>query len=161
MRMVMLAVGIVVASFTAGPSRAMGPSSTPPSMTAPTKDPNYLAAERLIQAKDYRGAIPLLEQVVAKNPRDADAQNNLGYSLRNLGDNRKALAAYTKALEIDPDHKGASEYLGQLYLLMDDLPRAEERLAKLDRLCLFGCPEYRELKAAVDAYKAKARRPRS
>lgn len=151
-----LAAGL---AFGAAPAMAMGPSS-PPAVTA-TKDPNYLAAERLIQAKDYRGALPLLEQVIAKNPGDADAHNYLGYSLRNLGDKPKALAAYSKALEIDPDHRGASEYLGQLYLLMDDLPKAEERLAKLDRLCLFGCPEYRELKAAVEAYKAKARRPRS
>jgi len=157
----MTMVALAALTLGATPAWAMGPATLPPAANAPAKDPNYLAAERLIQAKDYRAAVPLLEQVIAKNPRDADAQNYLGYSLRNLGDNQKALAAYTKALEIDPDHKGASEYLGQLYLLMDDLPRAEERLAKLDRLCLFGCPEYRELKAAVDAYKAKARRPRS
>ncbi|MBM3573548.1 MAG: tetratricopeptide repeat protein [Alphaproteobacteria bacterium] len=135
-----------------GPAVAMGSSSD--AIGAKT-NPDYAAADKLIKAKDYKGAIPLLEKVVAAEPKNADAFNLLGYSHRHLKDNDKALAHYRKALEISPDHRGANEYLGQLYLILGDLPKAEERLARLDRICAFGCEEFTELKKAVAAFKAK------
>ena len=35
-----------------------------------------------------------------------------------------------------------------------DLAKAEERLEKLDDICFFGCGEYTDLKAAIEAYKS-------
>lgn len=67
----------------------------------------------------------------------------------------QAFAHYRKALDLDPEHKGAHEYIGEAYLMVGDLARAEEHLAALDGLCFFGCEEYRELKEAIAAYKAK------
>ena len=136
-----------------GPAAAMGSSSD--ANIGAKANPDYAEAEKLIKAKDYKGAVPLLEKVVKDEPKNADAINYLGYATRHLGDNTKALAYYETALAINPDHRGANEYLGQLYLILGDLPKAEERLARLDKICFFGCEEFDELKKAVAAYKAK------
>lgn len=113
----------------------------------------YAQAVEKVKAKDYARAIPLLRDVVAQEPRNADALNYLGYSYRESGDLEKALENYRKALAVDPNHKGANEYLGELYVRLGDLPNAEAQLAKLDRLCTFGCAEYEELKRKVAALK--------
>ncbi len=60
---------------------------------------------------------------------------------------------YDQALTIDPKHKGANEYLGELYLKLGQLEKAEAQLARLDDICTFGCEEYDELKAAIETYK--------
>lgn len=135
-----------------GSALAMGGSTD----TAKPADPTYDAARQLVEEGNYAEAIPLLEQVVAKNPKHADALNYLGYSNRQLGNNDAALAHYQAALAIEPRHRGANEYLGELYLTLGDLPKAEERLEVLDKACFFGCEEYSELKNAIAAYKAKA-----
>ncbi len=107
-----------------------------------------------IELNNYRGAILLLQDVLAVESDNADALNLLGYSHRKLGNKDKALGYYTQALEIDPKHKGANEYLGELYLEMKDVAKAEERLAVLGSACAMKCEEYAELKAAIDAFKA-------
>ena len=56
---------------------------------------------------------------------------------------------YNEALRIDPKHRGALEYSGELYLMMGDLPKAEERLTRLDKVCVLSCAEYRDLKKAI------------
>jgi len=113
----------------------------------------YLDGERAVKAKEYAKAIPLLEAAVNENFRDADALNLLGYSNRKLGNTQNALIYYQRALQNDANHKGANEYLGQLYVEMNDLPKAEERLAKLGTLCN-NCEEFRDLKASIDKAKA-------
>ena len=83
----------------------------------------------------------------------ADAWNYLGLSNRKLKKFDKALNAYQKALAIDPNHRGANEYLGELYLQTNDLANARKRLIKLDDICTFGCEEYDDLKDAIAAYE--------
>jgi len=114
----------------------------------------YDAARAKVEAEDYRGAMPMLEKLLAKNPRDADVLNLMGYSTRKLGNPDKALDYYQKALAIDPRHIGANEYLGELYLEMKDLPKAEERLQVLTGACN-GCEEQQELEEKIAAYKAE------
>ena len=36
---------------------------------------------------------------------------------------------------------------------LDDLAHAKEHLKRLDKLCLFSCEQYRDLKKAVEAYE--------
>ena len=96
----------------------------------------------------------ILEGIVAGNPRNANAWNYIGYSHRKLGAFEPALAAYGKALAINPDHRGANEYLGELYLQTGELAKAKERLARLDDLCFFGCEEFDDLKEAIRDYEA-------
>ena len=72
----------------------------------------------------------------------------------NLGDYGKSEAYYDQALMIDPKHKGANEYLGELYLKLGQLEKAEAQLARLDDICFFSCEEYDDLKAAIETYKS-------
>jgi len=119
------------------------------------RDPHYEQARRLIDQSRFEQALPLLQQVVAKNPRDANAYNLLGFSSRKLGRLDEALEFYTRALKIDPGHRGAHEYLGELYLQMGRLDKAKSELAFLDGDCWLPCEEYSDLKAAVAAYEAR------
>lgn len=123
--------------------------------SSPTQNKDLVKAAGLVEQSQYAEAIPLLKQVVAAEPNNADAYNLLGYSHRKLGDFDSALGYYQSALKFKPQHLGANEYLGELYLQMGDLEKAEERLKVLDWACLFGCEEYTELKEAIEAYKAK------
>jgi tetratricopeptide (TPR) repeat protein len=114
----------------------------------------YDQAVQLVNAQDYKGAAALLAGFVATDPSHADAWNYLGYSERKLGNLPSALAAYGKALALQPEHRGANEYMGELYLEMGDLAKAKERLAVLDRACWLPCDEYTELKGRIEAYEA-------
>ncbi len=137
-------------SLGAGPARAIGGDDS-----ASKQNPDYAQAAKLVEAGKYAAAIPLLEKTVAKESKNADAYNLLGYSHRKLGDVEAALTHYGRALELDPKHRGANEYLGELYLELGRLDEAQERLAVLDKACFFGCEEYSELKAMIAAYQAK------
>ena len=111
-------------------------------------------AQKKVDAKDYRGAMPILEKILIKDSRHADALNLMGYCSRKLDDPEEALEYYQKALKINPNHVGANEYLGELYLELKDLPKAEERLKVLAKACN-GCEEQRDLEEAIADYKAK------
>jgi len=128
------------------------PMPTSPSQTATEDD--FSKAEYLIKAERYEEAIPLLKNIVAKNGRDADAWNYLGFTHRKLGRNAEALDYYNKALAIDPKHKGAHEYLGELYLLTKEPAKAQEQLTILQGLCTGGCEELEDLKQALADYRA-------
>ena len=118
-----------------------------------TKDADYNAAKQAIGDGKYSAAVPLLQKTIEHDPSNADAWNELGFSYRKLGKFADALNSYEKALAINPAHLGANEYLGELYIQTGDMPKAEERLAKLNTLCPTGCAEYQALKAAIDAKK--------
>ena len=147
-----LAVGVTVPALAAGG----GGGGSSMEQTRPA-DPNYTRAKSMIEAKDYKNAVPLLQQVVAKDPKNADAYNLMGFATRKSGDAAGSLPYYQQALAIDPRHIGAYEYLGEAYLMMGRLPEAEQQLARLDSLCTFGCTEYRMLKAAIADFKAGKR----
>ena len=134
---------------------AMGSSSSSDTPAAKS-DTDYTKAEKAIKAQDYKGAITLLEQVVSKEPKNADAFNYLGYAHRKLGEKEKAQTYYETALDIDPNHLGANEYMGELYLEMDNLQGAESRMAVLDKACR-NCPEKRELRDQIEKYKTKGK----
>ncbi len=114
----------------------------------------YKDAVKLINQEQYEEAIAKLLDVNAAEPNDPDVLNYLGYAHRQLDKNEMALAYYEQALAVKPKHKGANEYLGELYLKMGELEKAEAQLAKLDDICTFGCSEYRELEAKIADYKA-------
>jgi tetratricopeptide (TPR) repeat protein len=123
---------------------------------AKAQDPALAAAVQAIDTKQYARAIPMLEDVVKRQPQNADAHNWLAYAVRKNGDPAKSIPIYQKALALDPKHRGAHEYIGEAYLALDDLPKAKEHLARLSRLCLFGCEQYTDLKKAVEAYEKSA-----
>ncbi len=140
-------LALVLFVFAGSPAWANGGSSGGGSGS------NLQPYQKLIDAKQYQQAIDQLEKALAKKPKDADLLNLIAYSHRQLGHFDTALGLYQKALAIEPKHLGANEYMGELYLKMGDLKKAEGRLAVLDSACFFGCEEYDELKSAIDAYR--------
>jgi tetratricopeptide (TPR) repeat protein len=139
--------GAVLAALLIQAAQAADTMSAPPAL--------QLAAARVqIAARNWPAAIAELERV--KDTRSADWNNLMGYSLRK-GPNPDYAAAeryYSAALRIDPLHRGALEYSGELYLILDQLPQAEDRQARLARICSTPCEELDDLKAAIERYKA-------
>ena len=125
---------------------------------SPATADKLAAARAQIAAKSWRGAIEELKKV--NDPASADWNNLMGYSLRKakVPDYDAAERFYDEALRIEPQHRGALEYSGELYLMKGDLPKAEQRLAALDKACRLPCDEYTELKKAVASYKANGNR---
>lgn len=130
------------------------PSPSPSNKKQQARETDFQKAEYLIKGDKCEEAIPLLKNVVADNGRDADAWNYLGFCSRKLGNKEEALGYYQRALAVDPKHKGANEYLGELYLMMGDLAKAEQQLAILKGLCPNGCEELEDLEADIADYKA-------
>jgi Flp pilus assembly protein TadD len=122
-------------------------------------DPDYEAGKKAWDAKDWDGAIKSLTLAAQHDPNNADIQNLLGYSYRKKRNMDLAFKYYGRALELDPNHRGAHEYVGVAYLMVDDLPKAEEHLAALNKLCFLPCSEYRDLKQAVADYKQRKANP--
>lgn len=117
--------------------------------------PDLTSVRAKIKAADYKGAIKELT-VLADTNQHADVYSLMGYSLRKIGDYPTSLTFYKKALDFDANHKGAREYLGELYVDMGDLPKAREQLAILTTLCPQGCEEREDLEKLL-ATKAAAK----
>ena len=124
---------------------------------AKSENANVIAGRQAIEAKDFKSAVRNLNQAVQDNPNDADAQTMLAYSYRKLGVFDKSMEHYRKALKVDANHRSTYEYLGELYLDMNQPVNAEKQLQALKKVCpFFGeCAEYKDLKDAIDHYKAK------
>lgn len=131
--------------------QAAGSSDDEDSTTRKSK--GYQEAVSYIKKLDYSSATPLLRRELKKNPRDADAHNYMGYVLRKSGDFENSAVHYAKALEINPQHLGALEYQGELYLTIGDLDLAKANLQRLDKLCWLGCDEYDDLRASIEDYQ--------
>jgi Flp pilus assembly protein TadD len=115
---------------------------------------NLSQARSLIKDKKWAEAIDELKHV--NDPGSADWNSLMGYTLRKAKtpDLDGSERFYNEALRINPRHRGALEYSGELYLMKGDLATAEKRLATLDKACTFGCEEYTDLKKAIERYKA-------
>jgi len=118
-----------------------------------TRNSKYAPIIEFLDEEEYQKAIDASKNALLKSPDDPDLFNYIAYSHRNLGQFEDAFVYYFKALEIDPHHRGANEYLGELYLQTGQLAEAQERLQVLDKECFFPCGEYRDLKKAIEAYQ--------
>ena len=106
-------------------------------------------ARALIDEGELKKATRQLNKVVAHDKKNADAWNLLGYSWRKLDKTRKSKKAYARALKINPDHKGALEYQGVLFVKIGDIEKARYNHAKLEALCPSGCEELASLTQAL------------
>ena len=116
--------------------------------------PDLTSVRAKIKAKDFKGGLAELTPMLATY-QHADVYNLMGYSLRKTGDYKQAYTFYRKALDFDPDHKGALEYLGELYVETGQIEKAKENIVRLQQLCPSGCEELADLQRAVSAASAK------
>jgi tetratricopeptide (TPR) repeat protein len=116
--------------------------------------PDLTSVRAKIKAKDFKAALAELTPMLATY-QHADVYNLMGFSLRKTGDYKQAYTFYRKALDFDPDHKGALEYLGELYVETGQMDKAKENVVRLKQLCPTGCEELADLEKAVNATSAK------
>ena len=110
--------------------------------------PDLASVRAKIKAKDYKAALAELTPMLATQ-QHADVYNLMGFSLRKTGDTKQAYTFYRKALDFDPEHKGALEYLGELYVETGEIEKARQNVALLKRLCPGGCEELTDLEQAI------------
>ena len=147
-----LALPLYLASMAAH-AASVGNAVSSSSGTA-SKSADFTAGETAAMDGNFEAAVGYLSKVVNTDPTNADGYNLLGFSYRKLGNVGSAFENYKTALEIDPKHLGANEYIGELYLETGDLTAAEKHLDVLDAACTFGCEAYTDLKTAIKKYKA-------
>lgn len=137
-------------------SGAVVAADTPSVEPAPV-DKLATARARIAQ-KQWPAAIEELKRV--NDTKSADWNNLMGYAWRKSAtpDLTAAERYYDEALRIDPRHRGALEYSGELYLMKGELPRAEQRVSALEKACPTPCEELSDLKAAVARFKAAGNR---
>jgi tetratricopeptide (TPR) repeat protein len=140
-------------SFSAGTS-----SDTPDGSSDYTKAKNLIKAAKKYEKKGkvekaqkrYAKAQKLLLKSNKKKPLQADTLNYLGFTTRKLGDYEKGEEFYLQGLQIEPNHNGINEYLGELYIATNRMDLAKERLNVL-KSC--NCKEYKQLKGIIDGTK--------
>jgi Flp pilus assembly protein TadD len=140
---------LTVILISIGVQTALGAGGDNNYASAAQKPPGYNEAVALIAAEKYQEAILPLQSAEKTAQNDADIQNLLGFVHRKTGKLDAAGGYYQRALEINPKHKGALEYQGELFLMGGDKDAAEANLAKLDKICWLGCSEYDDLKKAI------------
>ena len=140
---------LTVILISIGVQTALGAGGDNNYASAAQKPPGYNEAVALIAAEKYQEAILPLQSAEKTAQNDADIQNLLGFVHRKTGKLDAAGGYYQRALEINPKHKGALEYQGELFLMLGDKDAATANLAKLDKICWLGCSEYDDLKQAI------------
>lgn len=111
--------------------------------------PDLTSVRAKIKAKDYKAALAELTPMLEKY-QHADVYNLMGFSLRKTGDQKQAFTFYRKALDFDPQHKGALEYLGELYVETGQIEKAKANAEQLKKLCPGGCEELADLQEAIE-----------
>ena len=109
--------------------------------------------------KNWPEAVKRFQQAALRDPDSADLHNYIGYSYRHLKQMDLSLKYYRRAIELNPRHRGAHEYIGEAYLMLDDLPNAEKLLAALRDICLLPCEELGDLEKAIKEYRAQQKLP--
>ena len=112
------------------------------------KPSSYSKVLKLIKKEQFSEAIKTLENILSKSKyqKDPDILNHYALSLRKTKQLDKAEAYYKKALTIDPGHRGALEYLGELYVDTNRKDLAKQILQKLEKC---RCPEFAELQSYI------------
>ena len=151
----LIIVALTNNSFSAGTS---SDNDSSPKVSDYTKAKNLVKAAKKYEKKGkiekaqkrYAKAQKLLLKSNKKKPLQADTLNYLGFTTRKLGDYEKGEEFYLQGLQIEPNHNGINEYLGELYIVTNRMDLAKERLNVL-KSC--NCKEYNQLKEIIEGTK--------
>lgn len=146
-------LGIVVLLFQAAPAIAAENRSDP--WTASEVRRELAIAQGHIDNGQYQRAIRVLDDIVRNEPNNADAHNLLGFSYRKMENFTRAETHYDRALRVEPAHRGALEYAGELYLQTGRRAQAEATSRRLEQACPAGCEELDALRAALSGGSAR------
>ena len=149
---------IIIIAFTSNLFSAGTSGDTSNSSSNYTKAYNLIKAAKKYEKKGktekakkrYTKAQKLLLLSNKEKPLQADTLNYLGFTTRKLGDYKKGEQFYLQGLQIEPNHNGINEYLGELYVVTNRIGLAKKRLEVL-KTC--NCEEYNELKEIIDGNK--------
>lgn len=142
----LMVIGLAFFALLAAPALAVGTSDG----SSETAAAPYDEAKALVDEGSFAAALPKLTGLVQNDPGNADAWNLLGFTYRKLGQLEDSDAAYLKVLAINPEHLGALEYQGELFITQGKIDAAEANLVKLQDLC-GTCEEAEDLEAALKA----------
>jgi len=147
--------GMVESAVSGAPADAPKPSAELETRSllfagAKAGDAAYVQAVSLINEKRYDEALASLAKAQTAFGPHPDILTYEGYAWRKKGDYVRAESYYRQALAIAPNHVGATEYYGELKVARGDLAGAKLMLARLDRLCAFGCADAEELRRWID-----------
>jgi tetratricopeptide (TPR) repeat protein len=151
-RLLSALIGGLVGACVALTPGVAGAEGTSEQSTEGMLERDYAAGLKAIEAQNWAEAIRLLSSAALRDTRNADIENYLGFAYRNSGDLSGAFLHYNRALALNPRHRGAHEYIGEAYLMIGNLAKAEEHLAALRKICLLPCEEYGHLKRKVAEY---------
>jgi tetratricopeptide (TPR) repeat protein len=127
---------------------ALAPAAQAVDVVTSRDAPDLTSVRAKLKAKDFAAALAELTPMLRVNEH-ADVYNLMGFALRKTGDTRQAYTYYRKALDFDPRHKGALEYLGELYVETGQIDKARENVALLKTLCPNGCEELADLEKTI------------
>jgi len=141
-----LAALMALSTFLAVPALAAGTSDG----SSATAAASYAEAKAMVDEGNFVAALPNLIALTKADAKNADAWNLLGFTYRKLGQLDDSNTAYLTVLSINPDHLGALEYQGELFITTGKLEEAKANLAKLHALC-GTCEQAQDLEAALKA----------
>ena len=121
-----------------------------------SSDFDFEPVMELLAEEKYQLAIDMLHDELDNDPDNPDIMSLLGFSYRKTQNYEDALTFYEWALKAEPEHRGANEYLGELYLETNQFDKAVEQLQILDNLCRTNCKEYSRLKQMIDSFQQSA-----
>ena len=147
MRALLLCLPLVCLPGAAAIAPAAHAADSPPATSAEATD--LAPARAAIKAKKYDTALAELRVLVVKY-QTPDVYSLLGHALWKTGDRSQGMIYYNKALTMNPQHRGALEYQGELYIELGQIDKAKENLTKLKGVCPFGCEEFADLKEAIE-----------
>ncbi len=108
-----------------------------------------VSVKKLLYGEQFNQALIQVRLLDNKYPDNADINNYYGFIYRKMGEYGKSGQFYKKALQLDPRHKGALEYQGELFIKTNKRASAEKNLALLKSICGTSCSEYKKLEKAL------------
>jgi Flp pilus assembly protein TadD len=118
-------------------------------------DPDFVNGKQALQRYEWNAAIASFDRARLRDPENADIENYLGYAHRKRGEYDLAFRHYAKALQLNPRHRGAHEYIGEAYLMVGNLAKAEEHLSALRSICVIPCEELGDLEKEIAEFRKR------